>query len=150
MRVPGFSLIELLVALVVMALLATVALPLYTRYADQAFRREAQADLLGCSHALEAMASERFSYANAADTDNDGIGDADSGPVAADLCAPTSPDLYRISVSADAVSFSLKATPIGRMAGDGALSFDSAGNRAWDRDGNGEIEAEAGEDSWSE
>lgn len=148
MRVSGFSFIELLVALVVVALLSAIALPVYTQYAERTFRREAQADLLDCAQALEALASERFSYANAADTDGDGAGDADTGPIAAALCAATSPDRYRLTVTGGATAYLLTATPIGPMAGDGAITFDSGGNRAWDKDDDGTFEASAGEQSW--
>lgn len=148
MRAFGFSLIELLVALVVLALLAAVAVPKYVQYSDRTYRREGQADLLGCSQAMERRASANFSYANAADADADGAGDSDTGPIAASVCAPTSPDRYRISVSGNVTTFSLTATPIGAMAGDGAMTFDSAGNRGWDKDADGTFEAAAGEDTW--
>ena len=142
----GFSLTELLIALVVVAVISAIALPLYTQYADRTFRREAQADLLRCSQALEVQGAQRFSYTNAADSNGDGVADADVGPIARDLCAPSSPDRYQISVDGSATAFALLATPIGPMVGDGAISFDSAGNRGWDKDDDGNFEP--GEDRW--
>ena len=148
MRVFGFSLIELLVALVVLALLSAVAVPIYVQYADRTFRREAQADLLRCAQGMERLASVNFSYANAADSNGDGVGDALVGPVATAVCAGTSPERYRLSVAASATDYVLTATPIGPMAGSGVLTFDSAGRRAWDRDADGAVEPDAGENSW--
>ena len=68
MRNAGFTLVELLVALAIMAIIAAVALPLYPQFSDRAFRTEAQADMLDCAQALERFASISFSYENAADT----------------------------------------------------------------------------------
>ena len=146
-RAAGFSLLELLVALVVFAVISAVALPVYTQYADRTFRREAQADLLRCGQALEVQAAERFSYTNAADSNGDGVADADAGPIAQSLCAPSSPDRYQISVDGSATTFALLATPVGPMVGDGAISFDSAGNRGWDKDDDGNFEP-GEEDRW--
>lgn len=148
-RIAGFGLVELLVALVVMALLAAVALPWYGQYSQRTYRREAQADLLRCAQALEIRANETFTYANAADGDGDGVGDADDGPVASSLCQASSPDRYRIFVSATRADFTLRAKPRGPMQGDGDLSFDAAGNRSWDRNADGRFGG-AGENSWLE
>jgi type IV pilus assembly protein PilE len=145
----GFSFVELLVALVVVALLAAVAIPTYVRYSDTTYRREGQADLLNCAQAMERLAADSFSYANAADGDGDGTGDSDVGPIAASVCLPTSAERYQISVNGNATTYSLIATPTGAMAGDGAITFDAAGNRAWDRDGDGVIEIDAGENGWN-
>ena len=145
----GFSLLELLVALVVAALLVAVATPAYFQYANTTYRREGQADLLNCAQAMERLAADSFSYANAADGDGDGVGDLDVGPIAASVCVPTSVERYRISVDGNATTYTLVATPIGPMAGDGAIAFDAAGNRAWDRDGDGVFETDAGENDWN-
>ena len=89
-RGSGFSLIELLAALAILAVIAMLAVPLYTSYSQRAFRAEAQGDLLACALGMERWAGTGFSYAGAADTDADGSGDADSGPVAATVCEPES------------------------------------------------------------
>lgn len=146
----GFSLIELMAALAILAVIAMLAVPLYTSYSERAFRSEAQGDLLACALGMERWAGVEFSYAGAADTDGDGSGDADSGPVAETICRPRSVDLgrYAITVDASAESFSLIARPdpLGPMAADGFLELDADGGRRWDRDGNGAIGA--GEDRW--
>ena len=137
-------------ALVILAVIAMLAVPLYTSYSQRAYRSEAQGDLLACALGMERWAGTGFTYEGAADTDGDGSGDADAGPVAEEICKPRSVDQgrYAITVDASGGSFRLIARPepLGPMAGDGFLELDADGNRAWDRDGNGVIGA--GEDRW--
>ena len=151
MRVSGFTLVELMVAVAIMALVAAIAMPFYTQYSLRTFRSEGQADLMSCGQALERFASVNFSYAGAADTDADGIGDANNGTIATQICDLDSVDggRYAITVVGDAASFTLTATPVAsaRMDGDGLMTFDSVGNRAWDENDDGDT-TDAGEDDW--
>ena len=146
----GFSLIELLAALAILAVIAALAVPLYTSYSQRAFRAEAQGDLLACALGMERWAGNRFSYESAADTDGDGSGDADSGPIAATICEARSVSQGRYAVSVDGSGDTFRLTarpdPRGPMAQDGFLELDDAGNRGWDRDGDGVIGT--GEDRW--
>ena len=149
-RGSGFSLIELLAALAILSVIAMLAVPLYTSYSQRAFRAEAQGDLLACALGMERWAGVGFTYEGAADTDGDGSGDADSGPVAASICGArsVSKGRYAISVEGSGDTFRLTARPDprGPMATDGYLELDAAGNRRWDRDDNGVIGT--GEDRW--
>ena len=146
----GFTLIELLVAVAILALISYLALPLYTSYSQRALRSEAQGDLLACALGMERWAGAEFTYRGAADTDGDGSGDADSGPVAGEVCAAHSVDRgnYTVAVDGTTDGFSLTARPQpgGPMADDGLLALDDAGNRHWDRDSNGLMGI--GEDRW--
>lgn len=148
----GLSLIELMVALAILAILLGVALPAFNAYSLRAYRSEAQGDLLACALALERWAGTSFSYEGAADGDGDGIGYSDAGPVAAEVCAPRSvaEGRYEVGVASDADGFVLVATPLatGPLTGDGFLRLDEAGNRAWDRNDDGDIGA--GEDAWDD
>ena len=149
-RFRGLTLIEVLVAVVILAVLAGLGLSALNAYSDRAYRSEAQGDLVACALALERWAGVRFTYQGAADTDADGVGDGDAGPIAAEVCAPRSAaeGRYRISVSASAEGFALAAHPEAGsvMVGDGFMTLDEAGNRAWDRNDDGELVAE--EDGW--
>ena len=137
-------------ALAILAVIAMLAVPLYTSYSERAFRTEAQGDLLACALGMERWAGAGFTYEGAADIDGDGSGDADSGPVAAAICKARSVSRgrYAITVEGSGDTFELTARPDpqGPMAADGFLELDAAGNRRWDRDGNGSIGA--GEDRW--
>lgn len=145
----GFTLIELLIALAIMAIVSAIAVPLYTSYSHRTFRNEAQADLLNCAQGLERFASINFTYEGSADTDADGLGDADAGPVAAEICTTQSQLRYAITVVATAAGYVLTADPqAGPMVTNGFLTLDDGGNRAWDENDNNAIGT--GEDDWVE
>ncbi|MEZ5558239.1 MAG: type IV pilin protein [Pseudomonadales bacterium] len=153
MRARGFTLVELMIAVAILAIIAAVAMPLYTQYSLRTFRSGGQADLLDCAQGMERFAARNFSYQGAADTDGDGIGDANAGPVAAEICTPDSAAAgrYTFTVNApDANTFTLTATPDGQMAAnnDGFMTYDSAGVRGWDQDNSGGIDA--AEQTWEE
>lgn len=149
MRTRGFTLIELLVAVAILAIVAAIAMPFYTQYSQRTYRSEGQADLMACAQGMERMASVTFTYLNAADTDADGVGDANAGPIAAAICTPDSVTAgrYALTVNGTAAGYTLTATPAGVMNGDGVMTFDSAGNRTWDRNNDGDTN-DADEDSW--
>ena len=56
---------------------------------------------------------------------------------------------YAIAVNGTAAGYVLTATPAGAMNGDGIMTFDSVGNRGWDRNGDGDV-LDAGEQSWED
>ena len=142
----GLTLIEVLVAVVIVAVLAGLGLPTLNAYSNRAYRSEAQGDLVACALAMERWAAVRFSYQGAADTDGDGVGDADSGPIATEVCAPRSvaEGRYQVRIAGSADQFALAASPDlgGQMVGDGFMTLDEAGNRGWDRNDDGELVAE--------
>jgi type IV pilus assembly protein PilE len=125
----GFTLIELMIAMAILAVISAVAVPIYTSYSENTYRGEAQADLLMCAQGMERFASENFTYIGA---------DDGSGGVLTTICNPLSDLRYDISVVAARDSFTLTATPkAGIMAGDGAMEYGSNGQRRWDKQGGG-------------
>ena len=76
-RQRGFTVIELMIAVAILAILAAIAIPIYTRYSDRTYRSEAMADLLDCAQALERRASVTFSYTGAQLGGGDGPGAVD-------------------------------------------------------------------------
>ena len=149
MTAKAFTLIELMAALGILAILAALASPLYTRYSVGAHRAMAQADLLRCAQGMERHASLSFSYLAAIDTDADGIGDMDAGQVTPNVCTPASTH-YRIDlVDHGAAGFLLRASPAqpGNVVDkDGDLALDVSGARFWDRNDDGDFGP--GEDTW--
>ena len=144
----GFTLIELMVALAILAIVSAIAVPIYTEYSIRTYRTDAAKDLLLCAQGMEKIASLNFSYLSAVDTNNDGAGDADTGPVSTNICQPTS-TLYAVTVqAATGTSFTLRATPTtGPVVDNGFLELDSSGARRWDKNNNGDA-TEAGENDW--
>lgn len=146
----GLSLLELIAALAILALLAGIAAPVYTQYVDRGHRAAAQADLLRCAQGMERHASWTFSYLAAVDTDADGLGDTDVGPVTPNLCTPSSTRHVVRLAEAGPSHFVLHATPAPpHPSTDGALGIDAGGTRWWDRNGDGDF-GDPGEDRWEE
>ncbi|MYE24564.1 MAG: prepilin-type N-terminal cleavage/methylation domain-containing protein, partial [Gammaproteobacteria bacterium] len=75
----GLSLVELLVALAVLAILAAVALPVFQSFGIRGSRAEAQADLVVCAQGMARAVGVGFGYGGLVDSDGDGVGDADTG-----------------------------------------------------------------------
>ncbi len=122
----GFTLIELMVAVAILALLSAIAVPIYTRYSDRTFRSEAMADLLECAQALERRAGQTFDYLGAA------AGGADDGALDPAVCQPISAARYNITIVGGAATFALTATPIGGIDNGRVITFNSNGQRTWD------------------
>ena len=150
-RRKGFTLTELMVALAIVAVVSAIAVPLYTQYSQRSYITEVQADLMNCSQALERWSALNFTYAGTADTNNDGVGDANAGPIAAEVCVAQAvlQDRYAITINAPGNTSVLTATPdaAGPVAGTGFMTIDNAGNRTWDDDGDGD-DTDAGDDNW--
>ena len=153
----GFTLLELLVAITIVATLSAIALPIYTTFSERAYRAEAQADLLNCAQALERWSAVWFTYLGAADEDDDGPSDgvasgSDTGAPGNDVCTPISVDQqrYTITMTATATTYWLTATPVvnGVMDDDGAFRISETGVRQWDKDDSGDYGA--GENDWNE
>ena len=141
-RTKGFTLIELMIAIAILALLSAIAIPVYTRYSDRTYRSEAMADLLDCSQALERRASQTFDYLGAA------VGGADDGAIDPAVCQPQSTARYNITIVGGAANFALTATPIGGVDQGRMVTYNSNGQRGWDENDNGAIDA--GENNWEE
>lgn len=145
-RASGFTLIELMVAVAILALLAAIAIPVYTRYSDRTYRTEAMADLLDCAQALERRASTTFSYEGAA------AGGGDAGVIDAAVCQPrsmaTNPARYQINVNGTAANFTLTAVPQNGTDEGRMVTYNSNGQRGWDEDGSGGVDAD--ENNWEE
>lgn len=134
-RSRGFTLTELLIALAIVAILTSVAFPLYNNYTIRSHRAQLMSDLGTCAQALERFYTVNFSYLGAA-VDPATL----PTPPVANLCPQQSPQQnprYNIVLSAvTANDFVLRGTPIagGAQAGDGIVELRANGQRFWYRD----------------
>ena len=142
MNARGFTLIELMVAVTIFAIISAIAIPLYTQYTQRGFRTELMGDLLTCAQALERFNAINFTYVGA----NPG---GDDTALDAAICNPASVRQARYAITAvtTATTYDLTAVPAGPMAGTGNLTIDEAGNRTWDEGADG---LGAGDNDWEE
>lgn len=115
----GFTLIELIVAVVIVAILTSIAIPSYREYVMRSHRRAAQA-------AMADIATRELQYfaANRAFANVTQLGY---------VLPPELDDYYTVTVtpgtSGSVPNFTINFTAIGSQVKDGDLSLDSEGNK---------------------
>jgi len=121
----GFTLLELMIAVFIIALLASFAIPSYEGSVTRTKRGEAMAAMTSAAQALERFKSaNNFSYAGAA-FGGGGIF-ANQVPVAGGTAN------YNLTLVVAASTYTITATAVGSQVGDGNLTLNSAGSRTWD------------------
>ena len=116
----GFTLIEVLIVVAIVAILATIAIPSYNEYVVTTRRSDAQIALLDLSARLERFFSDNNTYAGAA--------------IPA-LYPATSPEgFYNMQITnTTATSYNIQAVPQGAQAADdtecATLTFNSLGQK---------------------
>jgi type IV pilus assembly protein PilE len=119
-RFGGFSLMELMVAVAIVAIIGAIAFPSYLGYMNQTRRSDGQTALLDLSNRMERYFTNNNTYV---------------GATLATLGAnATSPEgFYTVSISnAGATTYTLQAVPQGAQTGDttcGTLSIDQVGQK---------------------
>jgi type IV pilus assembly protein PilE len=141
MRTRGFTLIELMVALAIMAIISAIAVPIYQEYSVRTQRTNAEKDLMLCAQSLERLASATFTYGGH-------VGGGDTGAVTANICVPTTTMYSIVVTAANATTFTIRATPTsGSVIGNGILEIDASGAQRWDRNNDGDF-GDTNETGW--
>jgi len=123
-RVRGFTLIELMVTVAIVAILAAIAVPSYTRYAYRARRSEGQQLLQNIAMAEERFYSTNNRYGSLAEVGFNNTA-SPNGYYLADIPA---------SASTSSQSFTVEAVPQGVQASDACqtLTLNAAGKKTPD------------------
>ena len=111
-------------------------------------RAQAMSDLLWCAEGMEQCRSQQSTYMDCLDTDNNRVGDANTGNVTRNICTARSKN-YTISIQGPPTddTYIVRGVPRRRTpdAGTGTIEVDSAGNLRWDRNDDGDFD-DASED----
>lgn len=146
----GFTLIELVIVVAIVAILTAVAMPSYLSQVAKGNRQDAMGALVVFAQAMERLYTTDGTYIGA-----DGGTSAitkDTAPTIFPTQAPidSSNKRYNLFIRAStATTYTIVAVPIAndRMDGDGAIGLLSTGQRWWDRDDDGNV-TEASDLCW--
>ncbi|HCI54234.1 MAG TPA: pilus assembly protein PilE [Gallionella sp.] len=130
-RITGFSLIELMVAMVIVGILAAVAVPSYNNYTIRSARLSAQAELINLASVEEKIFLNSNAYSPNVTTTYDGTSAGGLGVTS----GKTSDEKYTVTlnITTPSQTYTLTATPItGKsQVNDGSITISENGQRLW-------------------
>ena len=113
-RQRAFTMVEMMIVAVIVAILAAIALPSYTNYITKSEIRSSQAELLALSLNFENRYQRTLAYPVIAAANNNTAGIKEEFPA----WSPSSSNFaYSVDSGSDATKYTLKATGSGRQSG---------------------------------
>jgi type IV pilus assembly protein PilE len=130
-RARGFTLVELMVTVVVIAILAAIGYPSYIQYVVRASRQAAQVELTQMASLQEKIYLNSNAYAGSITAGYDGTSSGGLGNTTG-----TSKDgkyTYSILPAGANQAYTITATPVptGAQANDGTITISSTGAKTW-------------------
>ena len=128
-RQRGFTLIELMIVIALVAVLAGIAMPSYTQYVTRSSRESAQAELVELAGVQDKIFLNSNAYTASVTGAYTGLSTGGLGWTS----GKSRDTRYTISATVAGASFTLTAAPVAgsSQAGDGDISIDSQGGRTW-------------------
>jgi len=125
----GWTLVELVIALAVVAILIRIAFPSYNAYLVRGSRQTAQSELVALANAQEKI----FLNSTAYTTNVTGAYTGQSAGGLGVTSGKSKDNRYTYSVAATATTFTLTATPVAGtpQAGDGNLTINEQAVKTW-------------------
>lgn len=127
----GFTLVEVMIVVAIVAILAAVALPTYRNYIVRGARVQAQTELLELASLQEKIFLNSNNYAASVTTAYNGTAAGGLGRTS----GQTNDGRYDLSldITVPSQTFVLTATPTadGTQVGDGNISISESGQRLW-------------------
>ena len=117
----GFTLVELMVVVTIIAILASVAIPGYRQHVIRSRRASAQAEMMSLANREQQFLIANRTYADTATLTASGY-----------ALPPEVGSSYTFAVTTDAApvpTFIITMTPTAAQASDGALTLDNLGNK---------------------
>ncbi len=127
----GFTLIELMIAVAIVGILASIAIPSYQAHVDRTRRADAQATLTAAANAMERYktGAGQGSYLSAS------FGSASTDVFPSEAPLEGSAKYYDLDLPTQtANTYTIRAKPKGAMVGDGRLEITHTGRRCWYKD----------------
>ena len=122
--VKGFTLIELMIAVVILAILAAIAYPSYQQYMQRGNRVDAQAEMMQIAQKMQSYYVINHNYSSVT---------IDGSNTTVDF--PSHNALYSLDLDAKDQTWTLIATPKSTsvMKSTGSLTLDSTGKQCWEK-----------------
>src|SRR5215831_1168800 len=125
----GFTLIDVVIALALVAILIRIALPYYSAYIVRSSRQSAQSELVNLANAQEKIYLNSSAYTTSVTGGYTGQSSGGLGVTG----GKSKDSRYSFSVAATATTFTITATPVSGtpQANDGNLTINQSGVRTW-------------------